>query len=296
MERERTIQQLLEKGVKILEKSEILNPILDVELLLCYALNVDKIYVYTHRHSKIETENVDKFLSLVNKRKKGYPIQYIIGKQEFMGLEFYVNEGVLVPRPDTEILIEWIIEIIESGYFKEKESINILDIGTGSGAISLSLAYYIDKAYIYTVDISNKALSIAKKNAKNLNLKSKVRFLEGNIFEPIGNLDEKTKFDIIVSNPPYIPTEEINSLQKEVSKYEPRLALDGGLDGLDFYRKITKESPKYLNHKGILAFEIGYNQGDELKKILETNRKYKDIQIRKDLGGHNRAVIGYITN
>ncbi|MTI46884.1 MAG: peptide chain release factor N(5)-glutamine methyltransferase [Firmicutes bacterium] len=286
-----TIQQLFEEGIKVLEEGNIQNPMLDTQLLLSYALDVDKVYIYTHRDRIIEGETVDNFLSLLNKRKTGYPLQYILGDQEFMGLNFKVGEGVLVPRPDTETLVEWIIEVVKSKEKFNKNTINILDIGTGSGAITLSLAYYLENARIYSVDISEKAHKIAKVNTKKLGLESRVTLLKGNLFEPIKELNKDIKFDIIVSNPPYIPSDDIDTLQKEVSKYEPRLALDGGADGLDFYRKIILGSPEYLKNKGVLGFEIGYNQGSDLKRLLEEIEGFNNIRIRKDLAGKERAVI-----
>ncbi len=291
MKQEYTIQELLQKGLNILENEEMLSPLLDTQLLLEYTLNVDRTYIYTHRDEVVIKENVDKFLSLVHKREKGYPIQYILGKQEFMGLDFIVGEGVLVPRADTEVLIEYILEIVNSGRFKHKQTINILDIGTGSGAITLSLAHYIKNAFVYSIDISEDALKIAKENTKRLNLASKVEFLRGSLFEPLETLKNQNKFDIIVSNPPYIPSDEIKSLQKEVAKYEPRVALDGGIDGLDFYRSIIFHSTKYLLDGALLAFEIGYNQGDDVKKLLESVGNFQNIEIRKDLAGHDRVVL-----
>lgn len=295
MKTEFTIQELLKHGVNILESEGNENPLLDTQLLLSYTLTVDKVYIYTHKDEMVSTVNVDKFLALVDKRKTGYPLQYILGKQEFMGLDFEVAEGVLVPRPDTETLVEWIIEVVNSSALAEKKQINILDIGTGSGAITLSLANYIENSFVYSIDISDKALDVAKKNARNLNLESKVRFLKGDLFEPLEALNEDIKFDIIVSNPPYIPTEEITKLQIEVASYEPKLALDGGEDGLKFYRKIINESPKHMKQHGILAFEIGYNQGNDLKKLLNEQGSFKDTEIRKDLAGHERAVLSLFT-
>lgn len=286
-----TIQQLLEHGVAVLESEHIQNPFLDTQLLLGYSLNVDKVYIYTHRDEVVDKEYVENFLDLLDKRRKGYPLQYILGTQEFMGLSFEVGEGVLVPRPDTEVLVESIIEIAKTEDFIDRDQLRILDIGTGSGAITLSLAYYIRNSKVFSVDISDKALEIAKKNSERLGLDHKVTFLKGDLFNPIKRLDGEMKFDIIVSNPPYIPSGEIDSLQKEVAKYEPRLALDGGIDGLDFYRKIVCKSPLFLDNKGLLAFEIGYNQGNSLKNLLHENKGFKNIIIRKDLAGHDRVVF-----
>lgn len=287
-----TIRELLQKGLDILPKGDFSNPLFDVQLLLSYILDVDKIYIYTHLDDILDKKDVDKFLLLVDKRKEGYPIQYIVGEQEFMGLEFYVDENVLVPRQDTEVLIEYIIDFAKKHYPKDKETVNIVDIGTGSGAITLSLAHYIEKAFVYSVDISKKALTVAKKNCKKFNLEDKVKFLNGDLLNPIEDLKLYNKFDIIVSNPPYIPSEDIDKLQVEVSTYEPRLALDGGLDGLDYYKKLILESPKFLINGGLLAFEMGYNQGGDIVNLMKKDGRFKNMEIIKDLAGHDRIVIG----
>ena len=286
-----TINELLKKGIDLLGKGDFLNPLLDAQLLLCHVLNVDKIYIYTQGKEEVSQEAVDKFLKLINLRKQRYPLQYILGSQEFMGLDFYVGEGVLIPRPDTEILVESIIDIVKEDPFHNYKKINIVDIGTGSGAITLSLAHYIKNSFVYSIDISPRALDIAKNNAKRLNLEEKVCFLEGNLFSPIAFLNLDNKIDIIVSNPPYIPSEEIDRLQREVSTYEPRLALDGGIDGLDYYRQITKEATRYLSKNGILAFEIGHNQGEEVKELL-IKQGFSNVKIIKDLPGKDRVVVG----
>lgn len=288
-----TIAKLLQKSIDMLEKGDYNNPLLDAQLLLCYTLNVDKIYIYTHKDEQIDAEAVDKFLKLIKKRSQGYPLQYILGTQEFMGLDFFVKEGVLIPRPDTETLVEHIINVVKSGYFGEKKTINIVDIGAGSGAITLSLAHYLDNAHVYSIDISDSALEVTDINRKRLKLESRVELLKGDLLEPLDFLSLYGMIDIIVSNPPYIPSKEIGTLQTEVAEYEPRLALDGGDDGLDYYRRIVSESIPYLSEKGVIAFEIGYNQGSEVKQLLNNSGYFKRIEIKKDLSGHDRVVTGY---
>lgn len=288
-----TIDELLQKGIDMLDRGDFSNPLLDVQILLCYVLNVDKIYIYTHRNRLVDSQTVDNFLKLVKKRKEGYPIQYIVKKQEFMGLDFFVDEGVLIPRPDTEVLVESIIGIVNKGHFSKKDVIRIVDIGTGSGAITLSLAYYIENSLVYSVDISDRAIEIATKNCKRLGLENRVKFLQGDLLEPLMGLNLQGNVDIIVSNPPYIPSYDIQSLQREVSIYEPRIALDGGVDGLQYYRRIAYKSIDYLTEDGLLAFEIGYNQGDSVETILEEKGCFNDIQIVKDLSGHDRVVLAF---
>ena len=241
-----TINKLLKKGIEILGEGDYFNPLLDAQILLMHLLDVDKIYLYTHNNDVVDKETAKEFLKLIDLRKTRYPLQYIIGKQEFMGLDFKVKEGVLVPRPDTEVLVEKIIEFVEDGYFAGKENISIADIGTGSGAITLSLAHFIENSFVYSVDISPHALEVASENAQAHKLESRVKFLNGSILEPLIEENLEGKIDILVSNPPYIPTSVIEGLQREVSTYEPKLALDGGEDGLDFYRVIVDRSNEVM--------------------------------------------------
>lgn len=281
-----TVRDLLEKGYNYLSKAEYNRPRLEAELIVCYLLDVDKVYLYTHPNRIVDKKVVDKFDNLIEKRNEGYPIQYILENQEFMGLDFHVGEGVLVPRPDTEILVEYIIKIAKK--WNEKK-LNIMDIGTGSGAITLSLAYYIKNAYIYSVDISEEAIKIARKNKKKMKLEEKVKLINKDILEGFPEIDKK--IDVIVSNPPYIPSKDIDNLQIEISKYEPRLAFDGGDDGLVFYRYITEKSKEKLTSDGLLCYEIGYDQAISVKNIMEQNG-FKDIEILKDLSGRDRVVVG----
>ena len=198
-----------------------------------------------------------------------------------MKLSFYVDENVLIPRPDTEILVEEAISICKKNNYTK-----ILDLCTGSGAIAVSLAKYLENVDITAVDISNNALKIAKRNARSNNVEEKITFIESDLFDNLSN----NKYDIIVSNPPYIKKEEINYLDKEV-KREPRLALDGGMDGLDFYRKIAQNAFKYLNNKGTLCLEIGFNQKEKVINLLKKEGKYTNIYCKKDLGQNDRCLI-----
>ncbi|MCG8482889.1 MAG: peptide chain release factor N(5)-glutamine methyltransferase, partial [Clostridia bacterium] len=219
----------------------------------------------------------------LNKRLEGMPLQYITGTQEFMGLDFMVNQDVLIPRPDTEILVENVLKAVD---LTHPSGISIFDIGCGSGAIGVSLAYYASKVDVSCVDISCAALKAAKQNAVTHNVHHKMHFFEGDIFAPI----KHQKFDMIVSNPPYIPDESIDSLQIEVSKYEPRSALAGGKDGLDFYRRIVKDAPHYLKNNGLIFLEIGYDQAAAVKDLLKSESVYDGIEVIKDLAGHDRVV------
>lgn len=261
---------------------------LETILILCKLLDVDKSYIYTYGDKKVEDYIVDKFLELMEKRHSGYPIQYILGEREFMGLDFYLEEGVLVPRPDTEVLVEYIVEYVKKNY--KEDNINVLDIGIGSGAIALSMAYYLKNTQVFGIDISDTAIKVANINKEKFKL-SNVNFYKGDLFKALEGLNMEGKFDIIVSNPPYIKRLDIEFLDIQVKDYEPRLALDGGIDGLDFYRRITKKSLEYLKDNSLLIYEIGYEQGKEVEDILKV-WGFKDISILKDLGGNDRVVLG----
>ena len=225
--------------------------------------------------------SLKKFGKLVN----GEPIQYITNSQEFMNLKFYVDNRVLIPQPDTEILVENVISIVENTQKNCQKEIEILDLCTGSGIIGICLKKNLQNVKVYVSDISEDALDVAKKNSIQNNVE--ISFIKSDLFDEINE-----KFDIIVSNPPYIESNAIEGLSNEV-KNEPKIALDGGKDGLDFYRKIIKEAPNFLNKIGVLALEIGYNQKDAVEKMLKTY-KYKNIQIKKDLSNIDRVIIGEI--
>lgn len=272
---------------KLLKKSEI--DLMESILILSHLLNVDKSYIFTYGDREIDDSIGEEFLALMRKRSRGYPIHYILGEREFMGLDFYLEEGVLIPRPDTEILVEYIIEHVKKGYKDNK--INILDLGHGSGAISLSLAYYLKNVFVYGVDISEIALRIANKNKKTLNI-SNAKFYKGDLFEALDELEHKEFFTIITSNPPYIKRDIIDTLEVQVKDFEPRLALDGGEDGLEFYRRITRTGGKFLKKGGLLIYEIGYDQGESVENIL-ISYKFKDTKVIKDLQGHDRVVLGF---
>ena len=261
-------------------------PKLDIEILLSKALgDVDRLYIHLNLHKELTKEQLDSFNKMIQDRLKGRPIAYIVNNREFMGLDFYVEEGVLIPRPDTEPLVEEVIELV-----KGKENLKIVDIGTGSGAITVSLAKYIKDCQVYSLDISDKALSIGLKNAISNEVEDKINFIKSNIFSGIE--DKGLELDVIVSNPPYIRRADIEALHTQVKDYEPYIALEGGEDGLDFYRDITRESVKYLKDKGILAFEVGHDQAEDVSEILKHNG-YTNIYTKKDLQGIDRVVIGF---
>ena len=251
---------------------------LDAQLIIMEALDITRAKLLTYPDMEISKKQYENIISMTKQRLNYKPMQYILGRCEFMGLDFYVNENTLIPRGDTEILVEQAIATINDSGFN-----SVLDIGTGSGAIAISLAHYT-KAKVTAVDISDKALEVANINAEKNNVS--VDFIKSDLFDNV-----KESFDIIVSNPPYIETDIIETLDSQVRDFEPHIALDGGKDGLDFYKKIVQNCHKYLNTGGYLMFEIGYNQGEALVSIMK-NADFSEIQLKKDLSGLDRLVIG----
>lgn len=292
-----SIEYLISDGLKLLEKRDFNNPSLDVQLILMHLLGKEKIYLYVHKNEIVDEKIVNKYYEMLKLRNRGYPLQYMLNYQEFMGLELYIEEGVLVPRPDTETLVEKIINIGKGDKYKNKEIVNILDIGTGSGAIALSLAHYIKNSKVTAIDISDVAIKVANINKERFSLKN-LRILKADLFddlkfkESIKNGDYN-KYDIIVSNPPYIEREEIDKLQIEVSKYEPRMALDGGSSGLIYYEKIKEIADDLICEDGILSVEIGHNQSKIVLELFESIETVKKIEVDKDLYGKDRVVTAY---
>lgn len=283
------IKELLELGVEKLGEREYLNSTLDVLLILSHLMNVDKSYLYTHREKGVSPEIVDKFLKYIEKRSSGYPLSYLTKEKEFYGLNYYIEEGVLIPRPDTEILVDWIINTANCKY--GNMPINIVDLGTGSGCIGLTLAHYLKNSKVYLVDRDKTCLNVARENIKKHNLSERVVLCNGDMYDGIKPLQLEGKIDIIVSNPPYIPTEDIEGLQVEVSVYEPKSALDGGVDGLKYYKRLIPESKHYLKKDGILAFEIGHDQANRVKNIF-IEEGFQNVEVVVDLQGLDRVVVG----
>ena len=273
------IQEIVNYSTNKLKENNIEDYNLKAKLLISKVINKPKEYLLIHNNEEIKEEKIFEIKKNLDKIIQGYPIQYITQNQEFMGLNFYVNESVLIPQPDTEILVEEVINI--AGTIAEPK---ILDLCTGSGAIAVSLKKNINElSKVSASDISKNALDVAKINAKNN--KAKIEFIESDLFENI-----EKKFNIIVSNPPYIKTEIIKDLSLEVQN-EPHIALDGGQDGLDFYRKIINNAYKYLEDDGYLALEIGYDQKQDVIMLIENSQQYKEIYSKKDLSENDRIVI-----
>ncbi|MCX7748918.1 MAG: peptide chain release factor N(5)-glutamine methyltransferase [Clostridia bacterium] len=278
------LREVLSEGIKKLKDSNIESPAVNAGAILCFVLNCDKSFLYAHDDYNLKEQEQNLFNTYIEERVKGKPLQYIVGRQEFMSLVFKVAPGVLIPRQDTEVLVESVIKHAE--LFTGK-GIEILDIGTGSGCIAVSLAHFIKDSRVTALDVSDKALEIARLNADSHDVGKRIRFVQSNLFD---NLDKKELFDIIVSNPPYIPEWEIQSLMKEVKEYEPMCALSGGEDGLDFYRAIVANAPKFLKPDGLIALEVGIRQADLVMDLMRRN--FYAAEKVCDLAGIERVVLG----
>lgn len=263
------------------EEFDIENPRLDAEILLAHVLKCRRLDLYVNAEKILPSEAIFRFRDLMTQRVEKIPVAYLTGTKEFMGLSFAVNEKVLIPRPETEILTEIVGE-----FLRERGGGDFADLGAGSGAIFVSILKFVKSARASAVDISSEALKVAKFNAEKFHVEDRAEFFCGDLFEPL----EGRIFDAIVSNPPYIPTRELESLQAEVQR-EPKSALDGGADGLDFYRRIISDAPKFLINGGLLAVEVGFNQSSAVKNLFE-REKFFAVNVVKDLSGINRVVAG----
>lgn len=277
------LKELLNYAKIYLCKNEIEDAGIISKLLIEYVFNIEKEKIILFYEKELDENGIKNYKNLLEKIVLGAPVQYITNKQEFMKMNFYVDENVLIPQPDTEILVEEIINQYNGKKCK------ILDLCTGSGAIAVSLAKYLEYAEIVASDISVKALQIAKLNAEKNLVHRKIKFIESDMFSKIND----NNFDIIVSNPPYIKTEIIKKLDAQVKK-EPNIALDGGEDGLKFYKIIIRNSYKYLTDNGKLFLEIGYDQREDVIKLLNKNNYYDNIYSKKDLGKNDRIIVASI--
>ena len=274
------LKEVLIYGKNYLKGSNIDDIDIITKILVSHIYKIEKDKLILHYEDEIKQEKFFEYKNLIEKVASGIPVQYITNNQAFMKMNFYVDENVLIPQPDTEILVQEIICDYKGRPCK------ILDICTGSGAIGIALARYIAESSIIACDISAKAIQIAKLNAEKNLVHKKVKFICSDMFENINDRD----FDVIVSNPPYIETHIIDTLDRQV-KNEPRIALDGGEDGLNFYRIIANTAYKYLKDRGKIFLEIGYNQKDAVTNILKENGHYDDIYSKKDYGGNDRIIV-----
>ena len=277
---EYSLKGLLADGTKMLTQAGIDEAELDARYILEYITGLNSAQYFIHSEDIIEKNKAEEFFRLIERRSKRIPLSYVIGTRDFFGLTFKVDENVLIPEQETELLVEEVI--------KHSEGKSVLDMCTGSGCIAISIALFGKPSKVAASDISEKALEVARENAKSLKA-GEISFIQGDKFENVTD-----KFDIIVSNPPYIETGEIDELMPEVRDYIPRLALDGDIDGLKFYRIISKEAVKKLNKNGRIFYEIGYNQSRAVAPILLENG-FTDVKIMKDYSGLDRIVMAKLS-
>ena len=274
------IENVLNEGIDILQKNKIANPQLDSEILLSNSIKRDKKHIILNPKEVLNSEQLGKFKSLIERRKKGEPIAYLINKKEFWKDEFFVNKDVLIPRPDSELIIEQVLKI-----YSKDDQLQILDIGTGSGCILLSILKERSNFYGTGIDISKKSINVSKFNAKQLNLTNRVKFFHSSV-DNFNNV----KYDIIVSNPPYIEQLSLKYLEKDVANFEPKLALNGGFDGFSKIRKVINKASILIKKNGKFILEIGFNQKNKVIKILKEEGFYVNKAI-KDYGNNDRCII-----
>lgn len=273
-----TVKELLEWTSNYFKEKNIKEARLEAEILLARALGKDRVYLYANYDAPVNQDERSIFREFIKRRVRKEPLSYITGTKEFMSLEFKVNPAVLIPRPESEIIVEQAIDL-----FKD-QSCSICDIGTGSGALAISLAHYLPLAQVFATDISQQALETARENAASLQVK--VEFLEGDLLSPF--LDKENYFDLIVANLPYIPLEEYHSLDSGVKNFEPQIALLAPGDGLDIYRRLIPQVNTLLKEGAYFFIEIGWQQGE---KALQMMNSFEEVQLIKDLAGYDRVVI-----
>ena len=265
----------------------ITNARLDAEILLSHILKKDRTWLITNMHDILDGEAGRIFQTAFQRRSQREPLQYIIGKQEFWGLEFTVTPDVLIPRPETELIVETAIGIMAS---PSKQAV-IVDLGTGSGCIAISLAKELQAAHFYAIDKSEKTLAVARENAARHGVLDRIRFINGDLFQPLEELDIRGQIDIIVSNPPYVRLADCNTLQPEVSDYEPKVALVAGPIGTEIHRRIISVTPEYLKRQGSLVMEMGIGQADVLLDMVAVSGAYAATTVLKDLAGIQRVLV-----
>lgn len=294
-----SVKEILNIGQRRLQDAGVSDAALDSKLLYCFMTGITTGRLFIMYQNILQDGQCDEYFRLIDERASGKPLQYITGTQEFMGLEFDVNESVLIPRQDTETMVEDVISVIKDGALRGeslegtgRREWDILDLCAGSGAIGVSLAKLLTgvKVNVTCSDVSKAALKVARKNAEKHGISKSVKFAEGDMFAPFDGRFKKKKFDLIVSNPPYIESDVIPTLQTEVKDHEPMSALDGGEDGLDFYRIIAREAGEFMKKRGILFLEIGCDQGNAVRELLTEAGGYSDIRCLKDLAGRDRII------
>ena len=282
-----TIQKLLTWVTEYLTQKGVDAPRLSAELLLSNVLGLKRIELYTQYNKPVAQEHLDRLRDLVKRAALHEPVAYLVGRAEFYSIEFEVTPDCLIPRPETELLVQKAIESLR----KRTGPQFVCDLCTGCGTIAVAIAKNVPDAKVIATDISEAALGIAAKNVKKHQLEDRVELLEGDLFEPLIPPLDVTQFDLIACNPPYVSAAEYEELEKNVKDYEPRAALYGGEDGLDLYRRICEQVGRFLKSDGALLLEIGYTQGPAVRELLEQTELFHTIQIDKDLSGHDRVVL-----
>lgn len=267
----------------------IANARLDAEVLLSHIVGRDRAWLITHTNDRLDNERRALFEGWIDRRTRREPLQYILGNQEFWGLEFDVTPDVLIPRPETELVVESAVKTVKSA----DSQTTIVDLCTGSGCIAISLAKELGDTRIFAVDTSSRALAIARGNARKHGVSDRIRFLEGDLFEPLGELDLRDRVDVITANPPYIRSDDLSQLQPEVRDYEPEIALKAGPDGTEVQHRIIENASGFLKKNRVLIMEMGMGQAQALKTIAEKTGSYAAIRILKDLAGIERVIIAH---
>ena len=280
-----TIQKILNWTEGFFKDRQIDTPRLDAEILLAHVIKMERFYLYVNFDQVLKPEQLAQYRELITKRVQRVPVAYLVGSKAFMSLNFKVNRDVLIPRPDTETLVNYATEKLR----KMSGELKVADIGTGSGAIGISILRFVKNSIVSAVDISKKAIEIATTNADLNKVTDRIKFYTGDLLKPLTG----QKFKAVLSNPPYIPNKVVKTLQPEVAQYEPKLALEGGEDGLDFYRRLVKDAPDFIEEGGFLAVEIGINQAAAVKNLIESDGRLKDIESRKDLAGIERVIAAW---
>lgn len=280
-----TCLEILNQAVEKLRLAGIDRPRTNAELLLGAVLNKSKADLYLNKDRILTSYETEKFNQFIKQRISHKPVQYIIGTVEFFGLEFKVDQRVLIPRPETETLVEAVIEQL-----KNKENPKIIDLGTGSGVIAINLAKNLKEAFVYATDVSEDALEVAKENALRNNAENQIELLWGDLFEPLRNKNLEGQIDCVVSNPPYVGKDEFETLPKEIKDYEPVVALQSEGEGIFFHKKIIENSVNFLKKDGLLALETAFGQAEKVADLVRESGDFNEIEIIKDLGGIERVV------
>ena len=287
-----TRNEWIQWATKKLMESAIETARLDAEVLLAHVLHIERIQLHIYPEKEVDQDLGEQYKVLISRRQQQCPVAYLMGEQEFMGLPFQVTPDVLIPRPDTETLVEAVLQWVKECRSEEEELL-MADIGTGSGAIAVSLAYYATAIQILATDLSPEALAVAKSNAVRNGVSDRIRFYAGDLLEPLQH--QTASLDALISNPPYITEDEMKTLPVSVGEYEPSLALEGGKDGLDNYRRMLREGMCLLKPGALVAFEMGWQQGRMLKALMEA-AGLENLRILQDLTGLDRVVMGFKKN